>query len=196
MSTLCILIPSKNRKTLLARCLQSIFNQTEYPDEIIVVNDGSSDGTKYYLETLKDKENLKLFNREVSGGVNVARHQGIKMSSSEWIATLDDDDEFFPDAVSKIKKKLATVPADTLIVFFNSVIVRNDGIKDGGFMFLNEEYYDLNYTEMMTKFRIKGDCKPVFNKKIFDLGYRFPESVNGLESYLFYLAARDGVGIR
>ncbi len=196
MNSVSILIPTRNRRHLLERCVNSLLNQVEKADEIIIVNDGSTDDTEQYLTSLSNLTQIRVVHRKSAGGVNRARHEGIKNSTKDWVAILDDDDEFFPDAVKNIKKKLAETPPSTLIVFFNSVIRDNNGDRNGGFMFKDEAYYDLNYFEMMVKHRINGDCKPVFNKEVFEKGYRFPETVNGLESYLFYLVARDGIGIR
>ncbi len=195
-----VIIPTKNRKVLLERCLKSLSNQTVKPDEIIVVNDGSNDNTKNWLEKMKnDISNLKIINREISGGVNVARHEGIKSSDSEWVACLDDDDEFLPDAIEKIKKRSEEVPDKCGVIFFNTIVNNNKGSFRGGFQFEEkQEFCDLGYDDMMLiRSKIKGDCKPVIRRRLFVKdGYKFPESVNGSESYFFYLIARDGKGIR
>ena len=197
-NSICVLIPTKNRIKLLKRCLNSVFNQSVQPEEVVVVNDGSNDETIEFIESIKNKHNnLFIINRNFSGGVNTARHDGINFSKSDWIATLDDDDEFLDDAIKTIKSKLNKNSSDSSVLFFNSIIKRDNVDLKGGFQFKGEDFYDLNYDEMMTKFRIKGDCKPVFKIDIFKkYNYKFPLSVNGLESYLFYLLARDGFGIR
>ncbi len=194
---ICVLIPTKNRKHLLMRAVQSVLNQKLLPDEIIIVNDGSNDDTEIFLvEIAQAHPRIKVLNRKESGGVNVARHDGIAIAQSEWIACLDDDDEFFPDAIFNIKKEIVKLETECAVLFFNSVIKNNQGYTDGGFQFNGEDFYDLPYEELMVKHRIKGDCKPVFNKTIFDQGYAFPRTVNGAESYMFYLLARDGKKIR
>jgi glycosyltransferase involved in cell wall biosynthesis len=200
MIKIAVLIPTKNRRTLLERALTSLFIQTVKPDEIIVVNDGSDDDTKDFLDKFQNNQSLlKVINREKSGGVNVARHEGINLADSEWIACLDDDDEFLSDAVEKIKNRLEKIPTSCDIAFFNTIIKNNKCSFNGGFQFkANQKFYDLSYDDMMfIRSKIKGDCKPVLRKKLFTInGYKFPESVNGSESHLFYLIARDGKGIR
>ena len=200
MNSICVLIPTKNRKQLLERALASVFNQTVTPNEIIVVNDGSIDDTELFLKKITNSHsNLKVINRKSSGGVNVARHDGIDQSDSEWVACLDDDDEFFSDAIEKIKCRLDKIPDNYNIVFFNSIINKSNGSFSGGYQFDDSrEFVDLNYDDMMLiKSKVRGDFKPVMRKKLFSHdGYRFPESVNGLESHFFYLVARDGKGLR
>jgi len=203
MNSLAVLIPTKDRLELLKKALQSIFNQTQNPDEIIVINDGSTDKTDEYLENLKkDHGNLKVINRDKNGGVNTARNQGIKIAISQWIAFLDDDDEFVPDAVKIIKEKISILPETYGVAYFNSEIHRDQETFIGGFQFdrlknQDMEFYDPTYQESMTKFNLKGDCKQVLRRSLFENNkYQFPESVNGYESYTMNLLARDGVGIR
>lgn len=199
--TVSVLIPTKNRRKLLERSLGSIFKQTNPPDEIIVVNDGSDDDTKEFLNTVASLHcNLKLIHREISGGVNTARNQGIRESSSDWIAFLDDD-EFDINAVETIRKKINEIPKDFFVVYLNSKIYRDDHSFTGGFQFeklsSNLNFYDPSYEQTVTKFNLKGDCKPVFRRSLFEnKKYLFPQSVNGFESYTMSLIARDKKGIR
>jgi len=197
--TLAVLIPTKNRRLLLERALKSVFGQTVPADEVIVVNDGSTDGTADYLASLADNHpRLKVINRERSGGVNAARNQGIKSAESGWVAFLDDDDEFMPEAVVVMKDELNNVTDDYVAIYNNSWIVRENEEFEGGFRFkAGQDHYDPTYEETMTKFGLKGDCKVVLRKSVcVEDGYWFPESVNGFESYFFNLLSRDGKKIR
>lgn len=202
MNTITILIPTKNRRVFLERALKSVFNQTVLPDEIVVVNDGSIDDTKEFLEKIAANHRiLKVINREKSGGVNTARNQGIGESSSDWIAFLDDDDEFDINAIEIIRKKINEIPKDFFVIYLNSKIYRDDHSFTGGFQFEklnnNLNFYDPSYEETITKFNLRGDCKPVFRKSLFkNKKYLFPESVNGFESYTMNLIAKDKKGIR
>lgn len=198
--TISVLIPTKNRKILLERVLKSVLDQTVLPDEIVVINDESIDGTKEYLDNLSQKHNiLKIIHREEGGGVNTARNQGTREAKSDWIAWLDDDDEFVPEAIEKIKQKLQRISDNIFVVNFNSKIYKNDDSFNGGYQFKEDrEFIDLNYEDwMLIKNNLKGDCKPVFRKYLFeDKNYLFPETVNGFESYTMNLIAKNKKGIR
>lgn len=201
---LSILIPTKNRKKLLERALNSVCNQSVLADEVIVVNDGSNDDTKIFIESfvkLNPQLNIVFIDKPESGGVNTARNQGLNIAKSDWVAFLDDDDEFLSDAIQKIKNKIKEIPPNIDVVYFNTLIDKGDVKFNGGFQFdkvkIEEDFYDPSYEETMLKFNLKGDCKPVFRKSLFDdKKYLFPESVNGFESYTMNLIARDGMGIR
>jgi glycosyltransferase involved in cell wall biosynthesis len=163
------------------------------------VNDGSTDDTKEYLNNLAIKKDLlKIINREKSGGVNTARNQGLKINQSEWIAWLDDDDEFLPEAIFLFEQKIKEVPDNISVIYFNTITNTGKSSFVGGFQFVEgQNFYEPSFTDVMTKFNLKGDCKAIFRAKLFQSGkYLFPETVNGFESYTIAKMAKDKVGIR
>lgn len=81
------IIPTFNREEHILNAIKSIQNQTFAVDEIIVIDDGSTDNTK---ECLKN-ENIRYIYQENSG-VSSARNRGIKEAKNEWITFLDSDD--------------------------------------------------------------------------------------------------------
>lgn len=190
-----VLVLTKNRRNLLERALNSLFLQTVLPDEIVIINDGSSDETKKYLDTISsDKIIIKIIHHPNSLGVNISRNEGLRNISSEWSAILDDDDEFYPNAIEIMKSKLDEVPSDYGSVFFNTFIERDNISYIGGYQFSgDEDFYDPSYSEVMIKFGLKGDCKPLYRSSLFRDGrYKFPESVDSFESFTQKKMAKDG----
>lgn len=97
-------ITTHNRLNLLKKAVKSVKNQTYSNIEIIIVNDNSNDGTVEYLNELSDHDRSILhinISPEESHGGNYARNQGIKNASGEYIAFLDDDDEWLPEKIEK-----------------------------------------------------------------------------------------------
>ncbi|MHB0977643.1 MAG: glycosyltransferase family 2 protein [Candidatus Aquicultorales bacterium] len=94
-----VIIPTYNGERYISETLKSVVEQT-YPNlEIIVVDDASTDGT---LEALKPFiRQIKLVERKVNGGVAAARNTGIKASSGDIVALLDQDDLWLPERLSK-----------------------------------------------------------------------------------------------
>jgi len=92
-----VYIPTKDRLELLQRAVASALAQTHPPLEVIVVNDGSSDGTRDYLDALSrtDPRVVALHN-DRPGGAPAARNAAIRIARGEWVTGLDDDDEFMP----------------------------------------------------------------------------------------------------
>ena len=84
-----IIVPTLKRVEYLSMALDSAFNQTFKASEIIVVDNGSSDGT---LEFIKEKYPSVTLLEERKRGVSAARNKGIISSKSDWVAFLDSDD--------------------------------------------------------------------------------------------------------
>lgn len=93
-----LIIPTYNRKDTILRAVDSVLGQSFKVDEIIVVDDGSTDGTGKLLEGYSN--DVKVFFQE-NKGVSAARNFGIKNASHEWIAFLDSDDEWTKDKIKE-----------------------------------------------------------------------------------------------
>lgn len=85
-----IVVCTFNRLDYLKKCLASLL-ELDFPEyEIIIVNDGSTDGTKYFLDSLNNKK-IKIVHRECNQGPSEARNTGIKNARHDIIAFTDDD---------------------------------------------------------------------------------------------------------
>ena len=105
-----VIIPTHNRVDLLGRAIRSVQNQTYKNIEIIIVSDGSTDGTDEFVNKLKYTDNrIQFYEYKPSKGSNVARNLGIEKSKGEYIAFLDDDDEWLP---TKLEKQLEVFQKD------------------------------------------------------------------------------------
>jgi glycosyltransferase involved in cell wall biosynthesis len=96
-------IPTRNRPELLKRAIASVFAQTFGPIEIVVVVDGPDDVTRAVLSAIPDQR-LRVIALPKSVGGSDARNVGVQNAAGEWVAFLDDDDEWLP---TKIQKQLA-----------------------------------------------------------------------------------------
>jgi len=108
-----VYIPTHNRCQLLKRAIDSVLAQTYKNIELIVVNDGSSDETKVYLESLSLNEciKFKVFHQLNAKGACVARNVAINSAEGELITGLDDDDEFLPDRLASLVSQFDTAYA-------------------------------------------------------------------------------------
>ena len=87
-----VVIPAYNAEKWVGRAIESVLKQTRQADEILVVDDGSVDGTAEVARSFGDK--VRLIQQE-NAGVSVARNAGINAAVGDWIAFLDSDDEWF-----------------------------------------------------------------------------------------------------
>jgi hypothetical protein len=90
-----VVIPTRDRLCLLERALKTVFVQEGVEIEVVVVDDGSTDGTEQWLRTLGDAR-LRCVRNSVSIGVAAARNRGIDAATMPWVAFLDDDDMWSP----------------------------------------------------------------------------------------------------
>lgn len=97
---LSIIIPVYNIENYLARCLDSILNQTFTDFEVIIVDDGTKDNSGIIADLYSEKDNrIKVIHKE-NGGVSTARFEGIKIAKGEYIGFVDGDDMIDPDMYS------------------------------------------------------------------------------------------------
>jgi len=100
-----VYIPTHNRQTSLENTLISVFNQTYSNIEIIVVDDGSTDDTYTFMQTILLKHsNVRYFKFDIASGANVARNHAIKKAKGYFITGIDDDDEMLPRRIEKLVK--------------------------------------------------------------------------------------------
>jgi glycosyltransferase involved in cell wall biosynthesis len=88
-----VVIPTYNRAHLLARTLESVWQQRFTDYEVVVVDDGSTDGTQEYLRTFGDRIRVV---RQANSGPGAARNIGVLAARGEYVALLDSDDLWFP----------------------------------------------------------------------------------------------------
>jgi len=107
-----IIVPTWNRRAEVARAVSSVLAQTYADFELIVVDDGSSDGTTESLAGLDDR--LRCVYAE-HAGVSAARNRGIRLSGGELVAFLDSDNEWLPDHLAVLVEVLRRHPEAVLV---------------------------------------------------------------------------------
>lgn len=95
MPRISVVLPTYNRARVLRRAIDSVLNQTFQDLELIVVDDGSTDGTNAILKSYSDRIRVVVLNNNV--GPCRARNVGIQASSGELVAFQDSDDEWLPN---------------------------------------------------------------------------------------------------
>jgi len=98
MTAVSVIIPTFNRARKVVRAISSVLYQTFTDYEIIVVDDGSTDGTEDVIAQFRP--HIKYLSHSKNSGVSAARNTGIKASQSSLIAFLDSDDYWLPEKLS------------------------------------------------------------------------------------------------
>ena len=127
--TISVVIPTHNRRELLLRTIDSALAQEAIDFEVVVVDDGSTDGTAEAIRVLNDRR-IRVLRNERPVGVAAARNMGVEAASGSWIALLDDDDLWSPE---KLRQQLAAADATGRSwVYAGSVEIDEHGVIFGG----------------------------------------------------------------
>ena len=106
-----VIITTYNRADKVIEALESILSQYEPPDEIIIVDDGSTDDTIKKLQAYKKK--IILITQK-NAGISSSRNKGIKTAKYDWLAFLDSDDLWKPQKLKRQKEKLTKHPENKI----------------------------------------------------------------------------------
>ena len=177
-----VVIPTYNRKHTLTRAIESILTQTIKPLEIIIVDDGSDDGTR---EWIKEEYPFIQYLNQNNSGVSASRNRGIFSANGNWIAFLDSDDEWIPE---KLERQLSILRSDKEAVFChtNEIWIRN-GTRVNQ-MKKHEKYGGYIFEKCLDMCRISPSSS-IIKKEVFDhIGY-FDESLIVCEDYDLWLRA-------
>ena len=176
-----VVIPTLNRINTLQRALDSVINQTYKPAEIIVVDNGSSDGTLKFLREQYPKITIIT---ETEIGVSSARNKGIKKSINQWIALLDSDDAWHPRKLEIQTSMLDSALKEYNLIHTDEVWFRNNKHinqmkkhkKQGGYIF-----------ERCLSLCCISPSSVLFKKNILDKVGLFDESLPVCEDYDMWL---------
>ena len=111
-----VIVPVYNVKSYLSACLDSILNQDFDSYEIVVVDDGSTDGSGELAEQYASRhtDKIRVLHQE-NQGLGGARNTGIKDAKGEYVAFIDSDDWIKPNMLSTLWKEIQQTGADIAV---------------------------------------------------------------------------------
>jgi glycosyltransferase involved in cell wall biosynthesis len=136
-----VVIPTYNRLHSLIIAIESVYSQSSAVEEIIVVDDGSTDSSADEIShRFPDIKLIQQSNR----GVSAARNAGIRLASFDWIALLDSDDSWLPEKICSIRQAKNLQP-EYLLFHSDEIWIRHGvrvnamkkHLKSGGWIFEN-----------------------------------------------------------
>ncbi|MDD6093718.1 MAG: glycosyltransferase [bacterium] len=166
-----VIVPVYNVEEYLARCLDSLVNQSLKDIEIIVVNDGSPDNSQKIIDNYcKKYKNIKSFIKE-NGGLSDARNFGIEKAQGEYIAFLDSDDYVTIDMYMEMYNKAKSgnfdmVVCDLNYVYDDKIIKASCNIKK-----------DTNNIKDVMLNIYPAAWNKIFKRNLMDKGIRFKKGV-------------------
>ncbi len=125
MNLVSIIVPIYNVEQYLEKCIESILNQTYASIEIILVDDGSTDGSSQICDRYLQRTNVKVCHI-ANGGVGNARNFGIQKAVGDYITFVDADDTILPDHIENMVNLMVQNEAQLVICDFRKLTNTND----------------------------------------------------------------------
>ena len=190
MPKISVILPAYNSQDYIKKSIESVFAQTFTDFELIIVDDGSTDGTSDIINSLSD-DRIKIISQS-NQGPGAARNNALRMVSGEYVMFLDSDDWFCPDALETAYAEITKFDAD--LTFFQ--MINYDG----------EKYYENDWFELKTfdsSFENRvfkpqetpgsifdlsvGVCQKIYNRKFLEkIDAKFPEGIFFEDMPFFY----------
>ncbi|MGB8225840.1 MAG: glycosyltransferase, partial [Sedimentisphaerales bacterium] len=180
MPNISVCIPTYNREYLLKETLDSVFAQTYKDFEIVIVDDGSTDGTKEMLE--RNGYNVRYF-WQANQGDAAARNKLIELAEGKYISFLDSDDLLYPDALEQMA---AAMPqgAEDVIIYGPYVAIDEQG---NVLHRRKKKLYNGKITRRLFEDILIHACGSLFPKKILVEAGGFNTALNVCSDYDLWL---------
>ncbi len=177
-----VVIPNYNRCNELLRAVKSVLSQTYPVLEVIICDDGSTDNSKSQIAALNNPK-LIWVDCGKTGGPAIPRNTGIKLSRGNWVAFLDNDDEWKPE---KIEKQINALKRQKLGAVCSNASQIRAGVDRGSYLDYRKE--QVNLTDLMLRNCIICSTAMVNKQLLVDTSL-FPEGKEfiAIEDYALWL---------
>ncbi|MBG9978581.1 glycosyltransferase family 2 protein [Ruoffia tabacinasalis] len=184
-----VVMPTYMREPkLIKRAINSVLNQTYRSIELIVVDDSPNDYhsrplVKEYIESFEDNRIVYIAHAK-NMGANKARNTGIKLSIGEYIAFLDDDDEWLPQ---KIELQIKEMKSDNEIALVNCKAILFNEVTNTKRYLINEINYGYYYKELLRQNFIGSNSFVLVKKEVIDEVGLYDENLLSNQDYDLFL---------
>ena len=185
MSKITGIIPTCNRAHLLATAIKSVLSQTFQDFELIIVDDCSSDNPGAVVKSFPDAR-IRYIRHEARKGGSGARNTGIVNSNGQFIAFLDDDDEWLPEKLAKQVAILEGSDAELGCVYTGYTIV-NRGTGEIRAQIVPTKRGDLSHDLLVENPLGAGGSSVLLKRECFDRIGMFDEQLPCFQDYDFWI---------
>lgn len=166
-----VIMPAYNAERYIGKCIKSVLAQTYKDFELIIVNDGSTDGTLHICQKFAEKDERIVLHNKKNGGEDMARYDGLQLARYEYVTLIDDDDFLPPNALKTLYN--AAIANNVDMVMGNNKVT-----MFGGLVSVERKYSDeqtnrlMEHDEIMQNFYIGFFGKSVVNVALWAKLYR------------------------
>ena len=137
-----LIVPIYNVENYLRMCLDSIANQTYSNIEVLLVNDGSPDGSGVICQEFVAKDSRFRYIEKANGGLSDARNVGIVRAQGEFLSFVDSDDWIEPTYVEDLYRAALLNDAEVVVSNYKKIDVKNDCY----WIHIFDDYYETHYS--------------------------------------------------
>ena len=158
-ATISIIIPVYNVEDYVSETLDSVKNQTSLPDEVIVINDGSTDNSFNMIKNYSDLKYFKIFETK-NQGLGQTRNYGISLAKSDYIYFLDSDDIIENNFIYEMRKLINQYKNPDMILFSGKTFTHKKEIDNKINLKLTIEGQFFKGDKLLTKMVQKKETLP------------------------------------
>lgn len=182
-----IIMPAFNADRFIAETIRSVRTQTFDAWELLVVDDGSTDGTAQVVETFSKDLRIRLL-RQKNAGVAAARNSALKNARGEWVAFLDADDVWCPEKLAEQVKAVERQPQANL-VFTNYYLW--DGERDLELRFKSGKFPACDFERRLIFYNLFGMSSVLLRRDALERVGEFDQQVAPAEDWDLWLRLAD-----
>jgi len=185
------IIPTYNNEATLAQAIDSALAQHVDGQEIIVVNDGSTDGTSSVLDAYRER--VTVLDR-INGGPAAARNAGVRASHGEYVAFLDADDIWMP---TMLERTVAALDADPTLalVYCNASLADSEGVDLGAALIGKGVDHAPSLNELLTQLWPIMPSAALVRRSAYEQGHGYRDELRGasfrFEDVDFWIRMRE-----
>lgn len=181
-----VIIPVYNAEATLRRCLDSLVKQPFSDYELLLINDGSTDGSDAICREYAAVYSQIKYSTKENGGVSSARNLGLELAQGEYILFVDSDDYVSKDYFSTINKNVENGSPDLLMFGYRNFGSSSTAWSTGAFAETGEERVAQKIAYAMRRYLLSSLWSKVFKREIIrQHGLRFDNDLSIGEDQLF-----------
>lgn len=165
MITISIALATYNGERFLRKQLDSLYTQTRLPDEVVVCDDCSTDGTVAILDEYKQRYGLKYIVNDQPLGVNGNFFRAISLCQGQYIGICDQDDEWFPNKIETLYQHIQTMDSGRVCAVSS---MRQDVDADGTVLAVQQADYTEGWKATLLTYSRNQGCTMLFNRALWE----------------------------
>lgn len=186
MTSISIIIPSYNYANYIEECLDSVYTQISPDDEIIIIDDGSTDKTRQIVEAHTDGRPQVQYHHQTNAGVSTARNHGLRLAMNDYVMFLDADDQIINGGLSALREAARKHSESAIIIGSHITFDQENRIKEHLQSPSSKHHYTNFFDYLISKrFSIANGGSAIIKTSVAKQ-YCFPEHLSVSEDICFF----------